>query len=218
MKPSLFFIVLVAAACGLVPAQAGVMLRAPNNLGLAQGLVGWWNFDGKTVSGTQVNDASGNGNRGTMTNGPITTNGKLGQAMEFDGEDDYVSATDNTLDFLVAGKTSWSVWINEDDFEDKNAFWSENESLDCRDGINHYAHTTADSSLGPVTAGISAGAYTDAAGASINIHSIDNVLQLGRWHHVVITYDGALSATNRLTIYVDGTDVTDRLADNFSHP
>jgi hypothetical protein len=77
----------LALACALwaPAAEASTIFRAPNNLSLAQGLVGWWNFDGKTVAGTRVFDASGNGNYETMANGPTVVNGKLGQAMQFDG-------------------------------------------------------------------------------------------------------------------------------------
>jgi hypothetical protein len=49
---------------------------------------GHWTFDGLTIAGTRVFDASGSGNYGTMTNGPTLVNGKLGQGLSFDGSDD----------------------------------------------------------------------------------------------------------------------------------
>ena len=67
------------------PAQASFILQKPSALGLTNGLVGWWTFDGKDISGVQVYDKSGNGNRGILTSGPAPTIGKIGQAMEFDG-------------------------------------------------------------------------------------------------------------------------------------
>src|SRR5919106_1852008 len=75
----------VAMVCCVPDAQAGAIVHAPNSLGLAQGLVGWWTFDGNHMAGVHAYDASGNGNRGTLTNGPRLAEGKLGQAMEFDG-------------------------------------------------------------------------------------------------------------------------------------
>ncbi len=54
------------------------------------GLSGWWKFD--EGSGTNAADSSGNGNTGTLTNGPTWTNGVVGGALNFDGVDDYVSA------------------------------------------------------------------------------------------------------------------------------
>jgi len=52
------------------------------------GLVSYWSFD--EGAGTTAYDASGKGNNGTLVNGPKWTNGKFGQALSFDGVDDYV--------------------------------------------------------------------------------------------------------------------------------
>jgi prepilin-type N-terminal cleavage/methylation domain-containing protein len=54
----------------------------------AQGLVGYWPFD--EGSGTIAKDYSGNGNDGTLVNGPTWVDGKVGKALSFDGVDDYV--------------------------------------------------------------------------------------------------------------------------------
>ncbi|MGC8776172.1 MAG: LamG domain-containing protein, partial [Minisyncoccia bacterium] len=53
------------------------------------GLVGYWSFD--EGSGTTAYDMSGNGNNGTLVNGPTWTTGKVGGALSFDGVDDYVN-------------------------------------------------------------------------------------------------------------------------------
>jgi hypothetical protein len=95
-----------------IGATAKLGLAAAND-SLAKGLVGWWNFDGNTISGTRVFDASGTGNYGTMTNGPTLVNGKLGQAMQFYGVNDYVDFGDpsvltlgSTLIYAAAGADS----------------------------------------------------------------------------------------------------------------
>src|SRR3989344_8923137 len=44
--------------------------------GPTNGLVGYWTFD--ETSGTTASDSSGNGNTGTLTNGPTWTQGKIG--------------------------------------------------------------------------------------------------------------------------------------------
>jgi hypothetical protein len=82
-------------------AHAGTLINAPKYLGLHQGLVGFWNFDGPSVSGVHAYDMSGNGNRGTLT-GPTRTIGKLGQALQFDGVNDYVD-----LEPLPIGRIVW---------------------------------------------------------------------------------------------------------------
>ena len=86
--------------------------QAAANDSLTKGLVGWWNFDGKTSSGTRVFDASGTGNYGILTNGSTLVNGKLGQGMEFDGEDDVVDAgSAGSLDDIFQNGGTISGWI-----------------------------------------------------------------------------------------------------------
>lgn len=75
---------------------------------LDSGLVGLWSFDGRDISGTTAYDRSGQGNNGTLTNGPVTTIGKMGQALSFDGVDDGVYTSKPT--FTSAGMTI-SMWI-----------------------------------------------------------------------------------------------------------
>jgi hypothetical protein len=92
---------------------AGKLGVAANNDSLAKGLVGYWNFDGKTVSGTRLFDASGTGNYGTMTNGPKLVYGKIGQGVEFDGADDYVDRDIETTSSLWMGTQDWAIsgWV-----------------------------------------------------------------------------------------------------------
>jgi hypothetical protein len=68
-----------------------------NSTSLGKGLVGYWTFDGKDMAGNSTAgeyafDVSGNGNRGTLTNGPKRVFGKIGQGILFNGGDDYVDA------------------------------------------------------------------------------------------------------------------------------
>jgi len=55
---------------------------------LPSGLAGYWEFDEGT--GSIAADSSGNKNDGTLINGPTWTTGKIGNALSFDGVDDYV--------------------------------------------------------------------------------------------------------------------------------
>jgi hypothetical protein len=68
-----------------------------------------WKFD--EMSGGYAEDTSGNGNRGTLTNGPTwEANGKIGSALSFDGSDDYVNiAYDSNLKLGNTGTIS--VWF-----------------------------------------------------------------------------------------------------------
>jgi hypothetical protein len=84
-----------------------------------EGLVGYWNMDDESVNGATVFDKSGHGNDGTKqgatgaNNTPQSATGKINQALDFDGTDDYLDIADNavlniTTNITVAG------WIKLD--------------------------------------------------------------------------------------------------------
>jgi hypothetical protein len=72
-------------------------------------LVGYWNFNEN--SGSTAHDKSTYSNDGTLNNNPQWTNGKFGNALEFDGVDDYVDCgSDPSLD--ITNEITIEVWIN----------------------------------------------------------------------------------------------------------
>lgn len=89
----------------------GVTLNSSQNTANTNGLVGQWSFNGPDLSGTTAYDRSGQGNNGTLTNGPIPTQGKVGQALSFDGTDDYISLG-NPAALQLTGDMTLSAWIN----------------------------------------------------------------------------------------------------------
>jgi hypothetical protein len=101
------FLFVLAIALLIVPATAHAtsLSKPPNNLGL----VGYWSFNEGT--GTKAGDMSGNGNTGTLTNGPTWAGGKLGGALRFDGLDDYIDAGDSSA-LEPASTITVSVWVN----------------------------------------------------------------------------------------------------------
>jgi len=96
-------------------AKVGV---ATNNGSLAQGLVGYWTFDGKDVVGVTAYDRSGQGNNGTLTNGPSRAIGKIGQALDFDGTSGYVvTPTISNLSSIITVSfwLNWDIYVNDED-------------------------------------------------------------------------------------------------------
>ncbi len=85
---------------------------------LADGLVGHWTFDGKDTVWTSATaattlDKSGNGNTGTLTSMSRSTSvvtGKFGQALQFDGSDDYIDGVTPNISGTTSA-FSVSVWI-----------------------------------------------------------------------------------------------------------
>ena len=71
-------------------------------------LIGYWSFD--EGSGEIARDGSGNGNDGTLENGTEWTAGKFGDAVQFDGTDDYVNVG-NADNLSITGDFTFSMWV-----------------------------------------------------------------------------------------------------------
>ena len=69
------------------------------------GLVAHYKFDDNT------NDSSGNGLHGTAVGMPTYAAGKFGQAMSFDGVDDYVDCGNDTI-FDITEQLTVAAWVN----------------------------------------------------------------------------------------------------------
>jgi len=73
---------------------------------ITTGLVGYWKLD--EGSGTSAADSSGSGYVGTLTNGPVwTTSGMIGDAVTFDGVDDYIQTGSDLIDQNTVTMCSW---------------------------------------------------------------------------------------------------------------
>src|SRR3989344_9247261 len=126
LQSIVILIVLITTLLPVFPQKT----KATVTLGLTRttnyiGLVGYWTFDGKNTSWTSdtagtTNDLSGNSNTGTLTNMNRTANtviGKVGQALNFDGVNDYVDrgtgpTVVNTVSFWVYPETTTEYFVN----------------------------------------------------------------------------------------------------------
>jgi hypothetical protein len=100
-------------AAGNTGAAANVQVTVSNQAPApAAGLVAAYAF--KEGAGTGATDASGNGNNGTLTNGPTwTTAGRYGAGVHFDGVIDYISVPDaSSLDIGTNGTIE--AWVKLD--------------------------------------------------------------------------------------------------------
>jgi uncharacterized protein (TIGR02145 family) len=91
-------------------ALAGMVVNTWKGYRLNSGLVGYLTFDGKDLIGTTAYDRSGQGNNGTLMNGPLPTMGRVGQGLSFDGGttgNDKVSMGSMTLGSIH----TLSVWV-----------------------------------------------------------------------------------------------------------
>jgi hypothetical protein len=160
------------------------------------GLVGYWKFD--EDSGTTAEDSAGS-NDGTLTNmaGTEWTGGRLGNALDFDGTDDYVIDDDaeSYLNGLTAATVS--VWIKSDVTGVNNGFISNEDSN------NDFGITIRYDSSGLYGSGtnvIKAGfGNASLAGPQSSVESSSNV-QTTDWQHIVVTWQ----ASQAPVLYING--------------
>jgi hypothetical protein len=157
------------------------LLKPPNNLGL----VGYWSFNEAT--GTVATDFSGNGNAGTLsTTGsilPVWASGKRGQALDFDGDQSYVSVQSSTSLNPTTAVTV-AAWVRADSWAGNPRIVSKGSS-----GANLQYELFVNSGL-----------LSWGVGANHSLSSFDVALpSTGAWHNIVGVYSASISA-----IYIDG--------------
>ena len=156
---------------------ASLLINRPLYIGLSEGLVGHWSFDGSTIAESgkhKVLDISGNGFHGAFVNATPTpvTIGKIGQALNFDRATDYVDigagpSSVKSVSFWVNPKTTTEYFINIS-------------------GTTKYINVL----LGTVNAILftSPTIYVDGV--------VSSTLVADKWQNVVVTTDTAVDANN----------------------
>ena len=179
MLKRLIVICSVLAMC-LPPAQAQDLEAAAGN----PDLQGWWKLD--ETSGTKAADASGNGNDGTLKSGPTWVKGFKGNAVKFDGKNDYIAI--DKLKYARKGIPAMTLatWIRTTNAADQYVL-----SFD-RDHYWQLVINGGSAEDGQVAWLMT----TDAGFATIRSTArIDN----GSWRHVAAVFDNG-----KMTIYIDG--------------
>ena len=178
---------------------------------VTDGLVSYWTFDRQDITGDIAEDVWGE-NAGTIVGDPQVVAGRVKDALEFDGLDDYVNLT-NLGDFgTQIGASTFEAWIKTSFKEDwmtlfkiidarcKMPSWgidlnAESHPLDnvifSQDMVLSYlGHKEGDNICVSV-----------ASGSSFPIFD-------GKWHHIVYTNVPHLDAAKRewrtQIIYIDG--------------
>lgn len=170
-----------AVVCGIV-----MILSLAAIAGASPDVVLHWTFD--EASSTTVEDASGNGLYGTLTNGPICVAGTVDQAVQLNGVNQYVTAGSvNALDNLNA--FTYVVWINPDSIGDNTII--DKFNLRKRFGLRTDA-TAANSLLCSVSRATQGAA----------VRATANSISLGSWQFVACTY----SSTDGVRLYKGSAD------------
>ncbi len=141
--------------------------------GLNSGLVGWWTFDGRNMTSGRANDVSGNSKHANLINISTSTfykAGKLGQAFNFDGTNDY----------LTAGNVSSSI--------NTVAFWVQAPSTTHK-VLDLNGTATVETVGGTITA-------NNFTSPTIYVNGVvTSTITANTWYHVVITTGTAINAS-----------------------
>jgi len=153
----------------------------------ANGLVGWWPFNGN------ANDESGNGNNGTVIGSTLTADrfGNVGKAYFFNGTGNYISVPDDST--LRPSKISLSCWINKNDSDLSQVIYkvrsSDNENEQYSINTNYQF-------------GVKSGSNC-IQGSGWQLSNYQNNNGINQWHHIVGTFDGFT-----IRLYLDGNEVS----------
>ncbi len=178
----------------LTPMEIASVLGGPAPLA-------YWTFDELLTGGTVVPDLQGN-YQGAVVGATVTSGqqGRFGEALSFDGEDDYVSAGMVT-ELVNPASFSLAVWFKRSD-DHSGTVDSTNHS------VNNvlFAHSS-DTSNDTFEIGTEFGfveLYLDTAehGGNIPPERVEAAIENDTWHHLVMTYDSQTAEETK--IYLDG--------------
>lgn len=169
---------------------------------VTDGLVSYWTFDNKDITGKTVKDVFGN-NNGTIVGDPKSVTGRVGDALEFDGSEDYVNLT-NLGDFgEKIGSSTFEAWVKT---EFKDEWTSLFKVLDVGCNMAWAIDVNRSAQAGFLFAQDVVHFYirqSSAEGCNHIAAQIDFELSDGEWHHIVFAVEDA--ATPKVNIYLDGT-------------
>jgi hypothetical protein len=153
------------------------------------GLQACYEFEGNT------NDSSGNAHHGTAMGNPTFVSGKLGQAIDLRGLNDYVEIT-GYKGILGANAFSISAWIKTSLPEEQQIvmYGTDLDGQRCEFRVDD---------TGDIRIGNGAGQVQSR-----------NVVADGGWHNVVVTIsENATNSSSDVKVYVDGQDDTQESTD-----
>ena len=167
---------------------------------ITDGLVSYWTFDEKDIAENTVEDVWGN-NNGTIVGDPNVVNGKVGDALEFDGTDDYINLT-NLGDFgSKIGMSTFEAWVKTDFKQEWTTLF---KVLDPGCSMAWAIDVNRSAKAGFLLAQNIVHYYVrQQAAACMDIAvEIEFELSDGNWHHIAFVVEDA--GNTKINIYMDG--------------
>ncbi len=176
--------------------EAVQLYRLTSPTGTDTGIKGYWPFNGGDTTATLAMDRSGAGNIGTLTNSPTKKAGKIGQGIDFDGTDDYVSVPDNaSLDIGDTDDLTITGWFNRDTFTTDDTILAKRNGVSTSD--QGYIAYIDDSTDKLTFENCDASSGCD----EYQLESTSTFTAAG-WHHFAIVWDQDSASGSE--IYIDG--------------
>src|SRR3989344_6814111 len=177
-------VILIFDFCIFNSVQAATIAKPSNFLTMNTGLVGYWTFDGPKMT-QNVADSSGQGNTGYLFGQISTTSaqGKIGQALYFDGTDDRISVSGSLT--IGAWPYTYCAWVKP------------------QDSGHVFDNIISNLGLSFILIDVDAGdsyynLYNNASG---NLNSAAGSVVFDKWQHVC----GIAYANDTASFYIDGT-------------
>ncbi len=167
---------------GLSADEVGELYRLTSPTSVDTSLKGYWSFNGQDMNATTAFDQSGAGNNGTLTGGPTTSKGIVGQGLLLDGVNDVVQLLSDAPN--ITGALTASFWMKTTATSQKTilGFWQTTGWTVQLDGDG--------SAPGKLSF------YSNNSGFKHASTAVND----GAWHHVAFT----LTSGGVLTMYRDG--------------
>ena len=168
---------------------------------VTDGLVSYWTFDEKDIAGGTVKDVWGE-NDGKIVGAPKVVDGQVGEALEFDGADDYVNLT-NLGDFgEKVGASTFEAWVKTSFKKDWTTLF---KVLDQGCNMAWAIDVNRSAKAGFPFAADIVHYYVrqkSAAGCNAIAVEIEFALSDGKWHHIVF---GIVDpGKSEVSVYMDG--------------
>lgn len=193
-------ILLISAICVLFLTTTTISAQFPED-----GVAGYWSFDDGTINGKNVKDVLGE-NDGVLEGNPKHVKGKVGKALEFDGQNFVHIEGTKTLDFNGAEAMTVAAWINgESDSPVVGVVAGCCGTIVAQRDVDSWAFRFDGRNGGAeLEFIINVGGWQGDGGFGIPVYP------KGEWHHIVAIVD-----KNKKYIYGDGKLLKE---DNFNGP
>ena len=168
---------------------------------VTDGLVSYWTFDEKDIDGFIAKDVWGE-NDGRIVGNPKIVDGQVGEALEFDGANDYVNLT-NLGDFgEKIGTSTFEVWMKSS-FKDNWATLFKVLDEGCNMAWAIEPNRSALAGF-PFAEGVIHFYVRQKSAAGCNAIPVEIEFPIsdGQWHHIVFAIEDAGKA--EVSIYMDG--------------